>query len=281
MIISAVSSYKNFSYKGFSTRPQNKSLNHNTNFLAEPKTPKKSNAKKVVKWLTIGLSTITTGLMADLFLAKGKVSSTLTRGKVSFIKNMAEDIDNVLQKDSYATKNKLEAFLSVPGLHAVWNHRIIHKLHNAKIPVLPRVLANASRFLTGIEIHPGAEIGKKLFIDHTGAIIGETAKIGDDVTLIGHVVLGSTGKGEYLRHTIVEDGVTLGMNSTMLGRITLGKNSKIGAGALVTHDVPRGATIIGNPAKIIALDNEKLKHPITLTKDSIKYIEAFLKNKNK
>jgi len=193
---------------------------------------------------------------------------------------MAEDIDNVLQKDSYATKNKVEAFLSIPGLHAVWNHRIIHKLHKAKIPVLPRVLSNVSRFFTGIEIHPGAEIGKKLFIDHTGAIIGETAKIGNNVTIIGRVVLGSTGKGEYLRHTVVEDGVTLGMNSTMLGRITLGKDSKIGAGALVTHDVPKGATIIGNPAKIIALDNEKLKHPIKLTKDSIKYIESFLKNKN-
>ena len=205
---------------------------------------------------------------ADLFLAKGKLLSTLSNNKIKFIKTMSDEIDNVVKKDNYATKNRLEAYLSVPGLHAVWNHRIIHKLYQWKIPVLPRLLQNISRFLTGIEIHPGAKLGKNIFIDHTGAIIGETAEIGNDVTIIGRAVLGSTGKGnDFFRHTVVEDGVTIGMNSTMLGRIRLGKNSKIGAGAVVTHDVPPNATVIGNPAKIISLEGQKLEIPVKLGKN--------------
>lgn len=213
---------------------------------------------------------IATGVMlSDLFLTKGKTLSTLTKGKISFIKDMSEDIDNVLRMDGYATRTRLDAFLSIPGLHAIWNHRIIHKLHEAKIPVLPRFLANISRFFTGIEIHPGAKIGKQVFFDHTGAIVGETAEIGDNVTLVGRVVLGSSGKGNnFLRHTIVEDGATLGMNSTMLGRIRIGQNTKIGAGALVTHDVPADVTIIGNPAKIITKKGKRLENPVFLTKNS-------------
>lgn len=201
---------------------------------------------------------------ADLFILKGKGLNTLTQGKVSFIKTMSDEIDNVLKKDGYATKTRLEAFLSFPGLHAVWNHRIIHKLHNWKIPVLPRFLQNISRILTGIEIHPGAKIGKNVFIDHTGAIIGETAKVGNDVTIVGRVVLGSNGKGDYLRHTVVEDGAMLGMNSVMLGRITVGKNAKVGAGAIVTHDVPPNLTVIGNPARIISTKENRIIPALSL-----------------
>jgi serine O-acetyltransferase len=275
MIISAVSNASN--YKVSETQLKKPYSDFGVVILTPQK--ERNKKKKIAKKIVIGIGLLTVGFTADLFLAKGKALSTLTRGKVSFIKNMSDDIDNVLQKDSYATKSRLEAFLSVPGLHAVWNHRVIHKLNQAKVPVLPRFMANVSRFLTGIEIHPGAKIGKNLFIDHTGAIIGETAQIGNNVTIIGRAVLGSTGKGEYLRHTIVEDNVTIGMNATMLGRITLGKDSKIGAGALVTHDVPKGATVIGNPAKIIALNNERLEKPINLTKDSSKEIQQYLKNK--
>ncbi len=231
---------------------------------------KQKNKKTFVK-KSLALVGIIGGVVAsDLFLARGKAINSLTKGKISFVKNMSDDINNILAKDSYATKTRLEAFLSTPGLHALWGHRVAHRLYEANVPVLPRFLSNITRFFTGIEIHPGAQIGKNLFLDHTGAIIGQTAKIGDDVTMVGRVVLGSTGKGnDFLRHTIVEDGVTIGMNSTMLGRITIGKNSKIGAGALVCHDVPKNVTVIGNPAKIITLNNKRLDVALPLTKNSV------------
>lgn len=211
---------------------------------------------------------------ADLFIAKGKIVSTLTRNKISFIKNMSEDLDNLVLKDGYATKGRVEAFFSTPGLHAVWAHRINHKLYEWNVPVLPRALQNITRFFTGIEIHPGAQLGKNLLIDHTGAIIGQTAKVGDNVTMVGRVVLGSTGKGdEFLRHTIVEDNVMLGMNSTLLGRIKIGKNAKVGAGSVVTHPVPEGATVIGNPAKIIAVNGNRLKEALPLTENSVEELK--------
>jgi len=240
-------------------------IDNYSNLNIQRRNQKAKDHKNIKKKLLIG-GGIATGLfLIDLLPARGKILSTLTRDKVTFIKNMSDDIDNVLKSDPYATKTRLEAFLSVPGLHAVWNHRIIHKLHNWKVPVIPRVLANISRFFTGIEIHPGAKIGKNVFIDHTGEIIGETAEIGNNVTIIGRTVLGSTGKGGYLRHTIVEDNVVIGMNSTMLGRIRIGKNSKIGAGAVVTHDVPPDVTVIGNPAKIISKNNQRLENPVFLS----------------
>ena len=237
--------------------------------------------KRIIERPIITASVVSGALfLSDLFLAKGKIVSKLSKNKINFIKTMSDEIDNVVKNDSFATKNRLEAFLCVPGLHALWNHRIIHKLHELKIPVLPRVLQNISRFFTGIEIHPGAKLGKNIFIDHTGAIIGETAEIGNNVTIIGRAVLGSTGKGHgFLRHTIVEDGVTIGMNSTMLGRIKLGKNSKIGAGAVITHDVPANSTVIGNPAKIISIGSHHLEKPFQLSKTSIAEVERYLQNK--
>lgn len=242
-----------------------KKIGSQNNINSSIKNNKTNNVKKIAK-VAAGAAAITAGLgLADLFITKGKVSSAFTKSGKSFIKEMSDDIDNVLKQDSYATKSRAEAFLSVPGLHAVWNHRLIHKLHEKNVPVLPRALQNVSRFFTGIEIHPGAELGKNIFIDHTGAIIGETAKVGDNVSMIGRVVLGSTGKGnDYLRHTIVEDGAVLGMNSVMLGRITIGKNAKVGAGAIVTHNVPANSTVIGNPAKIITQNGVKLKKPVFL-----------------
>lgn len=260
MIVKINNTNKNYN---FSSKKRNKIAR---NSKIEEKTVK----KRQNKFLKAGAIS-TTGtigfFLVDLLIAKGKISSAFTKSKTSFIKVMSDEIDNVVKQDEYATRGRLEAFLSNPGLHAVWNHRIIHKLAEKKIPVLPRFLQNISRFFTGIEIHPGAELGKNVFIDHTGAIIGETSKVGNNVNIIGRVVLGSTGKGhDYLRHTIVEDGVTLGMNSVMLGRITIGKNAKVGAGAIVTHDVPPNTTVIGNPAKIISLNGERLKDPIILGK---------------
>jgi serine O-acetyltransferase len=225
-----------------------------------------SKLKKIANAAAITASISVLALGADLFIAKGKAISGLTRGRVSFIKTMSGELDNVMKQDSYATKSRLEAFLCTPGLHAVWNHRIANKLYQWNIPVLPRLISNISRFFTGIEIHPGAQLGKNIFFDHTGAIVGQTAKIGDNVTIIGRAVLGSTGKDGFLRHTIVEDGVTIGMNSTMLGRITLGKNSTIGAGSVITSNIPATATVIGigNTAKITRLKGQKLEPPISL-----------------
>jgi serine O-acetyltransferase len=237
---------------------------------------------EIGKKVLVGAGAVTGLLLTDLFLAKGKILSPLTRGKVSFIKSMSDDIDNFVKNDSYATKGRLEAFLSIPGLHAVWSHRIAHKLHKWKIPVIPRFLSNLSRTVTGIEIHPGANLGKNVFIDQTGAIIGETARVGNNVKLVGRVVLGATGKdNSYLRHPIVEDGATIGMNTTILGRITVGKNSKIGSGAIVTHNVPEETTIIGNPAKIIAIKNEKIEKCLILNKNSIMEVKELIERRKK
>lgn len=228
---------------------------------------KDSKAGKILKTGVLVIAGLISFFLTDLFLAKGKISSKITKSKQSVIKTMSDEIDNVVKQDGYATKSRLEAFLSVPGLHAIWNHRLIHKLYEKKVPIIPRFLQNISRFFTGIEIHPGAKIGKNIFIDHSGAIIGQTAQVGNNVTIIGRVVLGSTGKGsEYLRHTIVEDGTVLGMNSVMLGRIKIGQNSKIGAGAIITHNVPANSTVIGNPAVIIAQNGKKLSKPVKLGK---------------
>lgn len=231
------------------------------------KKDKDSKPNKILKTGVLVIAGLVGFFLTDLFFAKGKISSKLTMSKQSFIKIMSDEIDNVIKQDGYATKSRLEAFLSIPGLHAIWNHRLIHKLYKKKVPVIPRFLQNISRFFTGIEIHPGAKIGKNVFIDHSGAIIGQTAQVGNNVTMIGRVVLGSTGKGhEYLRHTIVEDGAILGMNSIMLGRIKIGQNSKIGAGAIITHNVPANSTVIGNPAMIISQNGKKLNMPVKLGK---------------
>ncbi|MEI7475295.1 MAG: serine O-acetyltransferase EpsC [bacterium] len=199
----------------------------------------------------------------DVLALKGNFIKKITFNKIGFIKTVSNDVENVIKNDA-ATKNKLEALLCTPGLHALWAHRIAHKLNNLNIPVLPRLISNISRTITGIEIHPGAKIGKNVFFDHTGAIVGETAEIGNNVTIIGRVCLGATGKERGARHTIVEDNVVIGMNSVMLGRIKLKKNSIIGAGSLITKDVPEGATVIGNPAFIIRLNEKKIEKPIKL-----------------
>lgn len=149
-----------------------------------------------------------------------------------------------------------------PGVHAVLSHRVAHALQQSGVPVVPRAIAAGSRLLTGIEIHPAARIGDGLFIDHgMGVVIGETAEIGDDVTLYQGVTLGGTGFATGKRHPTVESGVTVGSGAKLLGPITIGRGSKIGANSVVIHDVPAGSTVVGNPGHPVRIDGRKPEGP--------------------
>ncbi|MEI6221729.1 MAG: serine O-acetyltransferase EpsC [bacterium] len=163
---------------------------------------------------------------------------------------MIETLQVIYEKDP-ALKggiNFLEAFL-YPGLWAIWNHRIAHKLYRWKIPFFPRLLSQITRFLTGIEIHPGATIGKRFFIDHgMGVVIGETAIVGSNVMIYHGVTLGGSGwwqdeKGEK-RHPTIEDDVTIGMGSAIIGNITIGKGSIVGAASTITKNIPSGVVVV-------------------------------------
>lgn len=184
---------------------------------------------------------------------------------VNALKTMVEEADHVVKVDGHATPNRLEAIAAFPGLHAVWFHRVANALYERKVPVLPRVIANISRIVTGTELHPGTKLGKLPFIDHTGLVVGQTAIIGDRVKIVGNAVLGAIGKdNRFLRHPIVEDDVTICMGAKCLGRIRIGKGAKIGADSLVLHDVPAGATVVGSPATIISLNGKKVEPPVLL-----------------
>ncbi len=152
----------------------------------------------------------------------------------------------------------LEVIFCYPGLHAIVVHRIIHFLHaTLHIPFLPRLLSHIMRWLTGIEIHPGAKIGKGFFIDHgMGIVIGETAEVGNNVRLYHGVTLGGTGKEQGKRHPTVEDNVMIGARACLLGNITVGEGAKIGAGAVVVKDVKAGATVVGIPASPLVRHTE-------------------------
>jgi serine O-acetyltransferase len=162
-----------------------------------------------------------------------------------------EDVNSVLERDP-AARSRLEVLLCYPGLWAVWFHRISHRLWGAKIRLPARLLSQFGRFLTGVDIHPGALLGRRLFIDHaTGVVIGETAIVGSDVTLYQGVTLGGTGKGHGKRHPTLCDGVFVGNNANILGNITVGENSRVGAGSVVLADVPPNSTVVGVPAHIV------------------------------
>ncbi|WP_267524430.1 serine O-acetyltransferase EpsC [Campylobacter sp. MG1] len=164
------------------------------------------------------------------------------------------DINNILVKDP-AAKSKIEVFLLYSSIHAVSNHRLAHFFYKHKFFFIARAISQFSKFLTGIEIHPGATIGKGLFIDHgLGVVIGETAIIGDNVTIYHGVTLGGTGKESGKRHPTVEDGVLIGAGAVVLGNITIGKNAKIGANAIVLSDIPENATAVGLVGRIITRD---------------------------
>ncbi len=162
-----------------------------------------------------------------------------------------------------AAVNWLEVLLAYPGLHAVVAHRFIHPLYRWHIPVLPRVLSNIMRFFTGIEIHPGAEIGAGLFIDHgMGVVIGETTEIGRNCTLYQGVTLGGTSLQHGKRHPTLEDNVVVGAGAAILGAIVIGNNSKVAAGAAVVKSVPPNSTVVGVPGRLVFVDGKKVEEPI-------------------
>ncbi|ASK34990.1 serine O-acetyltransferase [Alcanivorax sp. N3-2A] len=162
-----------------------------------------------------------------------------------------EDIRSVFHRDP-AARNTLEVLLNYPGLHAVLFHRLAHWLWSHKFKQIARLLSTFSRWFTGIEIHPGARIGRRFFIDHgMGVVIGETAEIGDDVTLYHGVTLGGTSWNKGKRHPTLEDGVVVGAGAKVLGPFTVHKNAKIGSNSVVTKEVPEGATVVGIPGRVI------------------------------
>ncbi len=164
--------------------------------------------------------------------------------------SIREDIRTIFAKDP-AAKSTLEVITCYPGLHAIWMHRISHFLWAHKLFFLARFSSHISRFLTGVEIHPGAKIGKRFFIDHgMGVVIGETAEVGDDVLMYMGTVLGGTSLDKVKRHPTVEDRVVIGAGSIILGPITIGNGAKIGAGSVVVRSVPAGATVVGVPGRI-------------------------------
>lgn len=181
-----------------------------------------------------------------------------------------EDIRTVFKKDP-AARSTLEVICCYPGLHAVWTHRISHWLWNRHFYFLARLLSHISRMLTGIEIHPGAKLGRRVFIDHgSGVVIGETAEVGDDVLIYMGVVLGGTALEKVKRHPTIENDVVIGSGASILGPITVGRGAKIGAGSVVIRPVPPGATIVGVPGRIAEpqpsvsagqLDHDKLPDP--------------------
>jgi serine O-acetyltransferase len=159
-----------------------------------------------------------------------------------------------------AARGWLDVVLSYPGFHALVAHRINHALYAAGIPLLPRFLANVARFLTQIEIHPAARIGKGVFIDHgSGVVIGETSEIGDGCTIYQGVTLGGTSLSHGKRHPTLGRNVTVGVNASVLGAIVLGDNAKVGGGSVVVKDVPANATVVGVPARIVAQDGKPVR----------------------
>ena len=169
-----------------------------------------------------------------------------------------EDVATVLERDP-AAKSRLEVFLCYSGLHALWFYRINHWLWNRGFFLLGRWLSQCARFLTGIEVHPGARIGRRLFIDHgMGVVIGETAVIGDDVTMYQGVTLGGTGKEHGKRHPTLRNNVTVGAGARILGNITIGENCRVGAGSVVLHNVPDNSTIVGVPGHVVLRDGKRV-----------------------
>ncbi|MGI9183642.1 MAG: serine O-acetyltransferase [Solirubrobacteraceae bacterium] len=156
----------------------------------------------------------------------------------------------------------LEVLAIWPGVHALLAHRFAHALHEAGIPFLPRVIAALARALTGIEIHPAAQIGQGFFVDHgMGVVIGETAEIGTDVTLYQGVTLGGTGFATGKRHPTVQDNVTIGSGAKLLGPITVGHGARIGANSVVIHDVPPNSTVVGNPGHPVRIEGRRPEGP--------------------
>ena len=177
------------------------------------------------------------------------------------LERAGRDVRAVRERDPAATST-VEVVTSYSGLHALWLHRLAHPLYEHHVPLVPRWISQLSRFVTGIEIHPGARIGESFFIDHgSGVVIGETTEVGDNVTLYQGVTLGGTGKETGKRHPTLGDNVVVGAGAKLLGSIKVGDNARIGAGSVVVHDVPRNSTVVGNPGHPVLLDGERVGIP--------------------
>jgi serine O-acetyltransferase len=164
---------------------------------------------------------------------------------------LKEDIETVFERDP-AARSVIEVILCYPGLHAIWLHRIAHWFWNHNFKLLARLISHFSRWLTGIEIHPGAKIGRRFFIDHgMGVVIGETAEIGDDVTIYHQVTLGGTSTKKGKRHPTIGNNVVIGAGAKILGPVKIGDNCKIGANSVVIKDVPPNSTVVGIPGKVV------------------------------
>lgn len=199
----------------------------------------------------------------------------------SVFQTLKEDIGIIYKKDP-AARNILEVIFCYPGFHALLLHRVAHKLWLWRLPIVPRLISTVARFLTGIDIHPGATIGRRFFIDHgMGVVIGETTIVGDDVLLYQGVTLGGTSSKPEKRHPTLGRGVVVGAGAKVLGNITIGNYSKIGAGSVVIDDVPEHSTVVGIPGKIVVqkvydeengvLMHNRIPDPITCELNRLKY----------
>ena len=184
-------------------------------------------------------------------------------------RTIREQVETIFREDP-AAKSVLEIVLCYPGFHAILLHRLAHRLYRMHCPLLPRLISQVGRFFTGIEIHPGARIGRRFFIDHgMGVVIGETSEIGDDVLLYQGVTLGGTGKEKGKRHPTLGNNVVVGTGAKILGNIRIGAHVKVGAGSVVIHPVPDYSTVVGIPGRVVrgslepeeALEHGKLPDP--------------------
>lgn len=190
---------------------------------------------------------------------------------MNIIQLLKEDIETVFKKDP-AAKSVLEVIFCYPGLHAIWLHRIAHWFYKKKMFFIARLISHINRFFTGIEIHPGAKIGRRFFIDHgMGVVIGETTEIGDDVLIYQGVVLGGVSLSKGKRHPTIGNNVVIGAGAIVLGNIKIGDNARVGAGSVVVKDVPENTTVVGVPARVTTeftlqqvqlLEHNKLPDPI-------------------
>ena len=194
---------------------------------------------------------------------------------IALLKTLKEDIEVILERDP-AARSTLEVIFTYPGLHAIWLHRIAHRFYKKRLFFIARFISQINRFLTGIEIHPGAKIGRRVFIDHgMGVVIGETCEIGNHVTIYQGVTLGGTGKEKGKRHPTIRDHVLISSGAKVLGNITVGEYAKIGAGAVVLKDVPPKSTVVGIPAKVVSQDGKRVRSSEKeLPEDLLKMIQS-------
>lgn len=204
------------------------------------------------------------GAPNPLLSYKEKISLLIELGERGerMFKRMKEDIQVVFEQDP-AARSYIEVILTYSGLHAIWSHRIAHWFYKHRLKFIARAISQINRFFTGIEIHPGAKIGRRFFIDHgMGVVIGETCEIGNNVTIYQGVTLGGTGKEKGKRHPTLMDNVLVASGAKVLGSITIEENSKVGAGAVVLKNVPPNATVVGVPGRVVIRDGVRMNNDL-------------------